>query len=79
MGTSNQTRKQRRGRGKGIELPGLRKARARRGLTIQELKDRTGIAASTIVGLENLDRGAQGRTLRTLAEALDVETEDLVG
>lgn len=69
----------RRGRGKGIELPGLKKARTRKGLTVQELKDRTGIAASTIVGLENLNRGAQGRTLRKLAEALEVETDELVG
>ena len=79
MEATNRHSQTRRGRGRGMELPGLKKARTRKGLTVQELKDRTGIAASTIVGLENLNRGAQGRTLRKLAEALEVETEELVG
>lgn len=74
-----QAEQNRRGRGRGAELPGLRQARARQGLSMEELKERTGIAVSTISELESGHRGAQGRTVRKLADALKVTPADLVG
>lgn len=71
--------KERRTRGKGIMLKNLRRARERKGLSLRELEAMSGVYRSTINELELLDRGAQGRTVRKLAEALGVETEDLVG
>lgn len=66
------------GRGRGVELPGLKMARAREGLSMEELKERTGIAVSTISELESGRRGAQGRTIRKLADALRVTPAELV-
>ena len=47
-------------------------------LTLRELEERSGVAYNTIWHLENGKRGAQPRTLRKLARALDVEPEELV-
>ena len=47
-------------------------------LTLRELEQRSGVAYNTIWHLENGKRGAQPRTLRKLARALDVEPEELV-
>lgn len=67
-----------RGRGGGIPVPGLRHHRQRRGLTGRELAEKAGITATTVVELEGGRRGAQPGTLRKLAKALGVGTEDLV-
>lgn len=69
----------RRRRGRGIMLRNLRRIRERRGLSLRELEAMSGVYRSTINELELMDRGAQGRTVRRLAGALGVETEDLVG
>ncbi len=67
------------GRGKGIPMPELRRHRLLQGYTVRELGDAAGVTHSTIVELEQGHRGAQGSTLRKLAKALDVRTEELVG
>lgn len=66
------------GRGKGIMLPNLRRERERHGWTLRELQEESGVDASRISKIEN-GQGAQGRTVRKLAEALEVTTADLVG
>ncbi len=66
-------------------LRNLRRVRERKALTLRELEERTRevgarpVYRSTISELELLERGAQGRTVRKLADALGVEPEDLVG
>lgn len=71
--------KDRRIRGRGIMLRNLKRTRERKGLSLRELETKSGVYRSTINELELLDRGAQGRTVRKLAEALGVNTEELVG
>jgi transcriptional regulator with XRE-family HTH domain len=71
--------KERRTRGRGIMLKNLRRIRERKGLSLRELEAKSGVYRSTINELELLDRGAQGQTVRKLADALGVSTEDLVG
>ena len=66
------------GRGKGIMLPNLRHERERQGWSLRNLQDESGVDASRISKIEN-GQGAQGRTVRKLAEALGVSTRDLVG
>lgn len=61
-----------------MKLPGLARARARSGLSMEDLKQETGVAVSTISELESGHRGAQAKTLRKLADALKVETSELV-
>ncbi len=56
----------------------LRRLRTERALSQEDLERVTGIAASTISNLERGKRGAQHRTLRRLAEALDVEPRELM-
>ena len=56
----------------------LKALRDQRLLTLRELEQRSGVAYNTIWHLENGKRGAQPRTLRKLARALDVEPEELV-
>ena len=67
------------GRSKGIMLPNLKKWRERRGLSQRELEEKSGVGHDRISLLETGKSGAQGRTVRKLANALGVETEDLVG
>ncbi len=69
----------RRGRGPGTTVKNLRYYRERVGLSMEELHHETGVAVSTISDLENGQRGAQGRTVRKLADALRVTPADLVG
>jgi HTH-type transcriptional regulator, competence development regulator len=66
-------------RSRSTPLPGLAKHRRRRGLTQRELGELAGVAHTTVQKLESLSRGAYPRTLRKLAQALGVETGDLVG
>jgi len=56
----------------------LRDIRKRAILTQQELADRSGIGVTTIIRIENNQVEPQGRTIRKLAEALDVEPHELV-
>ena len=56
----------------------LKALRHQRVLTLRELEQLSGVAYNTIWHLENGKRGAQPRTLRKLARALDVEPEELV-
>jgi transcriptional regulator with XRE-family HTH domain len=56
----------------------LKALRHQRVLTLRELEQRSGVAYNTIWHLENGKRGAQPRTLRKLARALNVEPEELV-
>lgn len=66
-------------RGRGIMLPNLRRARERRGLTQRELEGLSGVGHDRISLIETGQSGAQGRTVRKLAQALGVDTSDLVG
>jgi transcriptional regulator with XRE-family HTH domain len=61
-----------------VNVDRLRALRHQRVLTLRELEQRSGVAYNTIWHLENGKRGAQPRTLRKLARALDVEPEELV-
>jgi transcriptional regulator with XRE-family HTH domain len=61
-----------------VNVDKLKALRHQRVLTLRELEQRSGVAYNTIWHLENGKRGAQPRTLRKLARALDVEPEELV-
>lgn len=56
----------------------LRKLRVLAGLSQPELHQRSGVAQNTISELERGARTARPATLRKLAEALEVEVEDLI-
>lgn len=62
-----------------VHLRGLKSVRQRKGFSLHELAAESGVEQSMISKLENERRGAQGRTLRKLAEALGVEPDELVG
>ena len=63
-----------------IEVDGakLRELRRRRMLSLRELGERSRVAFDNINKLENEERRAQPRTLRKLADALDVEPRELM-
>ena len=61
-----------------VNVDRLKALRHQRVLTLRELEQHSGVAYNTIWHLENGKRGAQPRTLRKLARALDVEPEELV-
>jgi transcriptional regulator with XRE-family HTH domain len=61
-----------------VNVAKLKEFRHRRVLTLHELEERSGVAYNTIWRLENGRTGAQPRTIRKLAAALDVEPEELV-
>ena len=56
----------------------LRELRRRRVLTLEELAQKAGVGRNTVWRLEHGVMGAQPRTIRKLAKALDVEPEELV-
>ena len=56
----------------------LRELRHRRVLTLEELAEKAGVGRNTIWRLEHGVMGAQPRTIRKLARALNVEAEELV-
>ena len=56
----------------------LRELRRRRVLTLEELARKAGVGRNTVWRLEHGLMGAQPRTIRKLAKALDVEPEELV-
>lgn len=56
----------------------LRRLRAKRVLTLQELEAKSGVSYNTIWRLENGKTGVRPSTVRKLASALGVEPEALV-
>jgi DNA-binding XRE family transcriptional regulator len=60
-----------------VMLPGLRRIREERGLSIRELAREAGVAPDTVWRLENLQRAAEPKSRRNLAKALGVRIRDL--
>ena len=56
----------------------LRETRKRKLLTQEQLAERSGVGIATIVRIERNQVEPRGSTIRKLAEALDVEPEELV-
>jgi transcriptional regulator with XRE-family HTH domain len=56
----------------------LRDTRKRRLLTQEQLAERSGVGIATIVRIERNQVEPRGSTIRKLAEALEVEPEELV-
>jgi transcriptional regulator with XRE-family HTH domain len=61
-----------------VDMARLRELRRRRVLTLEELAQKAGVGRNTIWRLEHGVMGAQPRTIRKLAKALNVEAEELV-
>jgi transcriptional regulator with XRE-family HTH domain len=61
-----------------VDAVKLKELRRRRVLTLEELAEKAGVGRNTIWRLEHDVMGAQPRTIRKLAKALDVEPEDLI-
>ena len=62
-----------------VKLPGLRQVREARLMTQVELSEKTGLARSTLIGLELQKAAAQFRTVRKLADVLGVDPTALTG
>jgi transcriptional regulator with XRE-family HTH domain len=58
-------------------LPGLRRLRDERGYSMRELAIEAGLTTDTVWRLENQQRGAEARTRRRLAAALETTIKDL--
>ena len=56
----------------------LKEARIRELLTQQELAEKSGVGVNTIIRIERNQVEPHGRTIRRLAEALEVAPEELV-
>jgi transcriptional regulator with XRE-family HTH domain len=61
-----------------VDMVRLRELRRRRVLTLEELAEKAGVGRNTIWRLEHGVMGAQPRTIRKIAKALNVEPEELV-
>ena len=57
----------------------LKNARTRRLLTQEELAEKAGVSAATVVNIERDNQEPHFRTIRKLAKALDVDPTDLLG
>ncbi len=57
----------------------LKEIRTRRLLTQEELAEKAGISAGTVVHIERDNREPHFRTIRKLAKALDVDPTELLG
>jgi transcriptional regulator with XRE-family HTH domain len=57
----------------------LKVVRTRRLLTQEELAERAGISPATVVNVERNNQEPHFRTIRKLAEALDVDPTELLG
>ena len=57
----------------------LKEVRTRRLLTQEELAERAGISAATVVNAERNNQEPHFRTIRKLAKALDVDPTELLG
>ena len=60
-----------------VLLPGLARLREERDLSIRKLAKEAGVAPDTVWQLENLRRGAESRTRRSLAQVLDTTVKEL--
>jgi transcriptional regulator with XRE-family HTH domain len=58
-------------------VPGLRRVRLQRELSMRELADLSKVSTDTIWRLENLHRGAEPKTRYKLTKALDVKMREL--
>ncbi len=58
-------------------LPGLRRARYERELSIRELATKAKLSPDTVWRLETLQRGAEPKTRRRLAAALETTLKEL--
>ena len=56
----------------------LRELRRERVLSLRELEERSGVSYNTIWRIEDGRQGAHPRTVRKLAEALDVDPKELI-
>ena len=56
----------------------LKELRRERVLSLRELEERSGVSYNTIWRIEDGRQGAHPRTVRKLAEALGVETSELL-
>ena len=56
----------------------LRETRKRKLLTQEQLAERSGVGIATIIRIERNQVEPRGSTIRKLAEALEVEPEELV-
>jgi transcriptional regulator with XRE-family HTH domain len=66
------------GRFLSVDGPKLRRLRRARALSLRDLGERSGIAFDTIDRLELGKQDAQARTVRALAQALNVEPAELM-
>lgn len=57
----------------------LKAIRTRRLLTQEELAERAGVSAATVVNVERNNQEPHFRTIRKLAEALNVDPTELLG
>ncbi len=58
-------------------LPGLRRVRAEREISMRELAKKADVTLDTVWRLETLQRGAEQKTRRKIADALDVGIREL--
>jgi transcriptional regulator with XRE-family HTH domain len=65
-------------RSRSTPLPALAAHRRRRGLTQRQLGELAGVAHTSVQRLESLKRGAYPQTLRKIATALGVASEELL-
>ncbi len=61
-----------------VDVARLRDLRRQKVLSMRELEERSGVSYNTIWRLENGLTGAHPRTLRRLAEVLNVDPSELV-
>jgi transcriptional regulator with XRE-family HTH domain len=57
----------------------LKALRTKRLLTQEELAEKAGISAATVVNVERNNQEPHFRTIRKLAKALDIDPTELVG
>jgi len=61
-----------------VNVERLKALRRLRAMSQQELSEVSGVGRATISRIERRETGAQGRTLRRLANALGIGVEELV-
>ena len=57
----------------------LKQIRTRRLLTQEELAEKAGVSAATVVNIERNNQEPHFRTIRKLAKALDIDPTELLG
>ena len=57
----------------------LKEIRIKRLLTQEELAEKAGVSAATVVNVERNNQEPHFRTIRKLAKALDIDPTELVG